>query len=270
MNEMKLWYVRSAEKWEESLPIGNGSLGAMIKGGTDEEILGLNEESLWSGYYKDKNNPGAAAQLEEVRRLIFAGKNKEAERLIQKSMLGEFNESYLPLGSLSLRFSYEGETAAADYRRELDIDHACARVAYSCCGTHYEREYFASYPARAICIRLKADRSAMDFTMSFASELEHTCEAKKGGLEIAGRCPEHVDPSYIPLREDSVVQGTRGESVYGSCPHSGMRRPCGKYRGQDPCKRRIRLCPHSVGGKGAGLTRKCFLRLFEGGAYPGL
>ena len=98
MNEMKLWYVRSAEKWEESLPIGNGSLGAMIKGGTDEEILGLNEESLWSGYYKDKNNPGAAAQLEEVRRLIFAGKNKEAERLIQKSMLGEFNESYLPLG----------------------------------------------------------------------------------------------------------------------------------------------------------------------------
>ena len=49
MNEMKLWYVRSAEKWEESLPIGNGSLGAMIKGGTDEEILGLNEESLWSG-----------------------------------------------------------------------------------------------------------------------------------------------------------------------------------------------------------------------------
>ena len=212
MNEMKLWYVRSAEKWEESLPIGNGSLGAMIKGGTDEEILGLNEESLWSGYYKDKNNPGAAAQLEEVRRLIFAGKNKEAERLIQKSMLGEFNESYLPLGSLSLRFSYEGETAAADYRRELDIDHACARVAYSCCGTHYEREYFASYPARAICIRLKADRAAMDFTMSFASELEHTCEAKKGGLEIAGRCPEHVDPSYIPLREDSVVQGTRGKA----------------------------------------------------------
>ena len=212
MNEMKLWYVRSAEQWEESLPIGNGSLGAMIKGGTDEEILGLNEESLWSGYYKDKNNPGAAAQLEEVRRLIFAGKNKEAERLIQKSMLGEFNESYLPLGSLSLRFSYEGETAAADYRRELDIDHACARVAYSCCGTHYEREYFASYPARAICIRLKADRAAMDFTMSFASELEHTCEAKQGGLEIAGRCPEHVDPSYIPLREDSVVQGTRGKA----------------------------------------------------------
>ena len=51
MNEMKLWYVRSAEKWEESLPIGNGSLGAMIKGGTDEEILGLNEESLWSVSY---------------------------------------------------------------------------------------------------------------------------------------------------------------------------------------------------------------------------
>ena len=82
--------------------------GRMIKGGTDEEILGLNEESLWSGYYKDKNNPGAAAQLEEVRRLIFAGKNKEAERLIQKSMLGEFNESYLPWAASASGFPMKG------------------------------------------------------------------------------------------------------------------------------------------------------------------
>ena len=50
MKEMMLWYEKSAERWEESLPIGNGSLGAMILGGAEEEILGLNEESVWSGY----------------------------------------------------------------------------------------------------------------------------------------------------------------------------------------------------------------------------
>ena len=66
MKEMMLWYEKSAERWEESLPIGNGSLGAMILGGAEEEILGLNEESVWSGYYKDKNNAKAADWLEEV------------------------------------------------------------------------------------------------------------------------------------------------------------------------------------------------------------
>ena len=73
MKEMMLWYEKSAERWEESLPIGNGSLGAMILGGAEEEILGLNEESVWSGYYKDKNNAKAADCLEEVRSLVFSG-----------------------------------------------------------------------------------------------------------------------------------------------------------------------------------------------------
>ena len=77
MNEMKLWYVRSAEKWEESLPIGNGSLGAMIKGGTDEEILGLNEESLWSGYYKDKTTREQPRSWRRCAALFLPGKIKK-------------------------------------------------------------------------------------------------------------------------------------------------------------------------------------------------
>ena len=145
MKDMLLWYQKSARCQEESLPIGNGSFGAMIMGGVGEEVLGLNEESLWSGYYQDKNNEKAAACLEEVRRLVFSGKNKEAERLIQNNMLGEYNESYLPLGNLLLQFAREGgggENAEA-YRRELDLERAVARVSYTCGGVKYEREYFA-------------------------------------------------------------------------------------------------------------------------------
>ena len=129
MKEMMLWYEKSAERWEESLPIGNGSLGAMILGGAEEEILGLNEESVWSGYYKDKNNAKAADCLEEVRSLVFSGKNKEAERLIQNNMLGEYNESYLPLGNLKLKFAYGSgkEGKAEGYRRQLDLENAVAQ-----------------------------------------------------------------------------------------------------------------------------------------------
>lgn len=215
MKDMLLWYQKSARCQEESLPIGNGSFGAMIMGGVGEEVLGLNEESLWSGYYQDKNNEKAAACLEEVRRLVFSGKNKEAERLIQNNMLGEYNESYLPLGNLLLQFAGEGgggENAEA-YRRELDLERAVARVSYTCGGVKYEREYFASYPAKAIFVRLTADKPILGFTASFDSLLNVSVKAENRALQITGRCPEHVDPSYVPLRENSVIQGTRGMQV---------------------------------------------------------
>ena len=215
MKEMMLWYEKSAERWEESLPIGNGSLGAMILGGAEEEILGLNEESVWSGYYKDKNNAKAADCLEEVRSLVFSGKNKEAERLIQNNMLGEHNESYLPLGNLKLKFAYGSgkEGKAEGYRRQLDLENAVAQVSYTCNEVHYQREYFASYPAKAIFVLLTADKPVMDFTISFISQLCLAVSAEDGALQVTGRCPEHVDPSYLPEREGSVVQGTKGMQV---------------------------------------------------------
>ena len=215
MKEMKPWYEKSAERWEESLPIGNGSLGAMILGGAEEEILGLNEESVWSGYYKDKNNAKAADCLEEVRSLVFSGKNKEAERLIQNNMLGEYNESYLPLGNLKLKFAYGSgkEGKAEGYRRQLDLENAVAQVSYTCNEVHYQREYFASYPAKAIFVLLTADKPVMDFTISFISQLCLAVSAEDGALQVTGRCPEHVDPSYLPEREGSVVQGTKGMQV---------------------------------------------------------
>ena len=215
MKEMMLWYEKSAERWEESLPIGNGSLGAMILGGAEEEILGLNEESVWSGYYKDKNNAKAADCLEEVRSLVFSGKNKEAERLIQNNMLGEYNESYLPLGNLKLKFAYGSgkEGKAEGYRRQLDLENAVAQVSYTCNEVHYQREYFASYPAKAIFVLLTADKPVMYFTISFISQLCLAVSAEDGALQVTGRCPEHVDPSYLPEREGSVVQGTKGMQV---------------------------------------------------------
>lgn len=208
MNEMKLKYHKPGTKWEECLPIGNGSLGAMILGGVSEEVLGLNEESLWSGYYKDKNNPAAFESLEKVRELVFAGRNAEAEKLIQDTMLGEYNESYLPLGNLSMRFEEDKE--AEDYVRLLDLERAVATVSYTQNGVHFSREYFASYPAGAIFVRLHAAAAAIRMELSFSSMLRHEVKADGEGLHISGKCPEHMDPSYVPLKEDSVIQGTRG------------------------------------------------------------
>ena len=100
--QMDLYYDHPASIWEETLPIGNGKLGGMIWGGVQEELIGLNEESLWSGYEREKNNPHAFDSLSEVRELVFQGKCYEAECLIRETMLGEYNESYMPLGNLHL------------------------------------------------------------------------------------------------------------------------------------------------------------------------
>lgn len=79
---MKLYYNKPAGKWEETLPIGNGSLGAMIWGGTRREQLGLNEESIWFGYYHNKNNDKAFQYLSEVRKLLLNEQYVEADELL--------------------------------------------------------------------------------------------------------------------------------------------------------------------------------------------
>ena len=99
---MELYYKQPAARWEETLPIGNGSLGGMIWGNISQELIGLNEETIWSGYQHDKNNKNALEFLPEARKLIFEGKNAEAQRLVEEKMLAEFTESYLPLGKMKI------------------------------------------------------------------------------------------------------------------------------------------------------------------------
>ena len=204
---MQLFYIKPADRWEETLPIGNGSLGAMVFGGIAQERLGLNEENLWSGYYKDKNNPAALQYLPAVRQLILSGQNTEAERMIQDHMLGEYNESYLPLGDLLITFRH-GE--ASNYRRSLDLQNAIASVKYEAEGRGYRREYFASYPAHALLLAFTCDQPALAFTLRFDSQLRTSVQSVADGWNITGKCPEHVDPSYISDRTNPILQGARG------------------------------------------------------------
>ena len=204
---MELYYRQPASIWEETLPVGNGSLGAMIWGGIQKETLGLNEESLWSGYVHDKNNHKAYKHLEAARNLIETGKYVQAEELIRDSMLGEYNESYLPMGKLNFEFQHSGKVS--EYKRKLDIERAVAEVTYRSDASTYRREYFASYPAGAILVKLTCEHAKMAFGVSFDSELVHRAEYGENTIEITGKCPEHMDPSYI-VRDNTIIQGDRG------------------------------------------------------------
>jgi alpha-L-fucosidase 2 len=170
-----LWYRQPAVKWTEALPIGNGRLGAMVFGGVAEEHLQLNEDTVWAGEKRDRHNPDGAAAVPEIRRLLFAGKPKEAEVLADRTMLTipRRMPPYQTLGDLKIKFPDQGPVT--DYRRDLDLDTAIARVTYKSGGAIFTREVFSSAPEQAIVVRLTCDKPKM---LAFAASLTREQDAK--------------------------------------------------------------------------------------------
>ena len=116
--ELKLWYKKPANLyygWNEALPIGNGRLGAMVFGGVQRERIQLNEDSVWYGGPRDRNNPDALENLPKIRELIKSGKISEAERLAAIALSGvpEGQRHYEPLGDVFIEF--DGHDHYRDY-----------------------------------------------------------------------------------------------------------------------------------------------------------
>ncbi|HXK05891.1 MAG TPA: glycoside hydrolase family 95 protein [Verrucomicrobiae bacterium] len=153
-----LWYRHPAARWADALPIGNGRLGGMVFGGIAKERIALNEDTIWNGKKRGRVNPEALNALPEVRRLLFAGKVKEAETLEEQKMMGIPNRQppYQPLGDLNIEFA--GLDNAQDYRRELNLATGVARVSYRVGETACTREVFSSVPDQAIVVRLSCDK----------------------------------------------------------------------------------------------------------------
>ena len=150
---LTLHYERPAAAWTEALPIGNGRLGAMVFGRPEDELLQLNEATLWSGGPVGTDiNPGAHAALGQVRQALAGGDYKAAYALSRK-MQGRYTKSSMPLGDLRIRQDLQGQ-ATSEYRRSLDIRDGIASTSFSAGGVHYQREVFASAPDQVIVMRL--------------------------------------------------------------------------------------------------------------------
>ena len=158
-NPLTLWYRQPAREWLESLPFGNGRLGGTVFGGVDRERIQFNEDTIWSGSPYDPANPDAPKALKEIRRLLFAGKQKEAEELTLKSAMGKplRMANYQTLGSLALDFPSDGGPVT-DYRRSLDIDSAISTTTYKRAGVTLTREVFSSAPDQVVVVRITADK----------------------------------------------------------------------------------------------------------------
>jgi alpha-L-fucosidase 2 len=163
-----VWYAHPADSWENAFPLGNGRLGAMVFGRTDEEEIQLNEETLWSGGPYSTTVRGGYEALPEIRRLIFDGELIRAHRLFGRHLMGRpvEQQKYQSLGSLVLKLEGSGEVR--DYRHELDLDSAVVTTTYTRGGIRFEREAFVSPIDQVLVVRLSADAPG---AISFVAQL---------------------------------------------------------------------------------------------------
>lgn len=150
-----MYYDTPANNWNEALPIGNGRLGAMIFGSLEKEQFQLNEDSVWYGGYRDRNNPDALKNLTKIRELILKGEITKAEKLMVASLSGvpQSMRLYQPLAELFLNFDNH-KHEVKDYHRHLDLSTAIHTVSYKLNDYLYTRETFSSNEDNVMIIHL--------------------------------------------------------------------------------------------------------------------
>ncbi len=169
MNKSELlWYKQPAENWDEALPVGSGRIGGMIFGRVNDELIQLNEDSIWSGGFRYRNNSKAYENLDKMRKLIRDGKTKEAEELCGDAFYGtnENQRHYQPLGDLHI---WQGTGEISDYKRTLDISTAVSTVEFESEGVKYKREIFISNPDNVMAVYFTASEKGK---ISFVSAID--------------------------------------------------------------------------------------------------
>lgn len=213
--DIKLWYNTPADAtakdspdgwqddahWLSALPLGNGSLGALVFGDVHQERIQLNEETMWSGSPQECNNPEAAKNLEKIKELLFQGKYKEATELTNSTQIckgpgsGEGNGAAIPFGCFQtmgdLWINFANKQPYQNYKRELNLNDATATVTYTQDGVNYKREVFISKPDQVMVMRLSADKpEKLSFSCTMNRPECFSTQAQDDQLVMSGALPD--------------------------------------------------------------------------------
>lgn len=182
---MQLWYDQPAHFFEESLPIGNGKIGALLYGGVDTDSLYLNDITLWTGQPVDRNeDAGAAKWVPLIREALFNEDYAKADSL-QRHLQGHDSQFYQPLGMIYIKDNNPGTVSG--YYRSLSLDSALSIVTYRRNGVQYTREYLASNPDKVIAVHLSASRDAsINCNVALSSQVPHRVKASNKQLTMLG------------------------------------------------------------------------------------
>ena len=187
---MVLQYDQPATYFEESLPIGNGKMGALVYGGTDDNIIYLNDITLWTGQPVDRHLDKDAHQwIPVIREALFQEDYARADSL-QRRVQGPNSQYFQPLGTLHIKDL--GLGAVSGYHRSLSLDSAIVKDSYLRDGKAITREYFASNPDKLIAIRLRGD---INCRIALTAQVPHQVKSGLGQLTMTGHATGHPQES---------------------------------------------------------------------------
>ncbi len=183
-NGLVMKYLDPAVEWTDALPIGNGSMGAMVFGGVTKERIQFNHDTLWAGQPHSYSVKGAVEHLPSIRSLLFAGKQEEAEAYAMQHFMSKplRQTPYQPFGDLLIEF--EGLENPTAYQRTLDLDGAVATTRFEVDGVTYTRTVFASFPDNVIVVHLEANKPGR---LNFKATLTTPHEKAPAFAAIDGR-----------------------------------------------------------------------------------
>ncbi|WP_172337424.1 glycoside hydrolase N-terminal domain-containing protein [Mucilaginibacter sp. SG564] len=216
---LRLHYDKPAAVWEETLPLGNGRLGMMPDGGVNDEKIVLNDITLWSGSPQDANNYEAYKQLPKIKELLLAGKNVEAQALIDKDFVckgpgsgGRQWGCYQVLGDLDLKFDYgKADAKVTNYQRSLSLPTAVANTSYQVDGVTYKREYFTSFGDDVDMIRLTADKPGkLNFSINISRPERSATSTSGNTLLLQGRLDNGTDGNGMQYQASVKAKLTGG------------------------------------------------------------
>ncbi|SEN76176.1 alpha-L-fucosidase 2 [Mucilaginibacter gossypiicola] len=220
--QLKLWYKQPAQRWEETVALGNGRLGMMPDGGITNEKVVLNDITMWSGSSQDANNYEAYKKLPEIRSLLAAGKNVEAQAIIDKSFVCTGKGSggvpfgcFQMLGDLNLSYQYKGiddkDVKYDNYERELSLNNALAKTTYQVNGVTYKREYFTSFGNDVDIIKLSAEKPGMLNLSINISRPERGVTSTAGNeLDLTGQLDNGTDGKGVAYKARVKAKLTGG------------------------------------------------------------
>ena len=207
-----LHYDRPADYFEEALVIGNGTMGGIVYGGTQNDRISLNDITLWTGEPCNMNiySPDAHKTIPAIREALRQGDYRKADQL-QREVQGHFSQNYQPLGQLAIEY-LDTMAAVTDYKRWLDIGDATAHTSYQRGGYRYTTEYFATNPDSGMVVRITTTNpKGIRARFSLSCQLRHSRSIQDGNTLITDGYAGYASlPSYYDAKEKFAYDPGRG------------------------------------------------------------
>lgn len=207
---LQLRYDKPASYFEETLVIGNGTMGGIVYGGSNVDKISLNDITLWTGEpEKGVYSPEAYKAIPEIREALDKGDYELADKL-QRKVQGHYSQNYQPLGELLIEYADTAE-AVSNYRRWLDISNATAHTVFHRGKYQYAAEYFATNPDSGMVVRITTDNpEGVDVKLALSCQLRHTIAETADGFVMDGYAGYASLPSYTDAKEKFAYDENRG------------------------------------------------------------